>query len=719
MSSFSRRGRRLAAPIGLALALVLAAPLTAAPPGRPSYPDAPRGDVTDDYHGVKVADPYRELEDPDDPATRRWVEAENVLTRSYLDAVPGRDELRRRLTELNDYAKYNAPERRGDLYFYSYNTGLQNQSVYYVQKGLAGEPRALIDPNTLTEDGTAALVMTAPSEDGRLVAYAISRSGSDRREIFVRDVATGKDLSDHLLWAKFTNAEWTPDGKGFYYTRFPKPGDVAAGDENYFGKIYYHEIGEAQEKDALVFERPERKEIFLAADVSRDGRYAVFTGFIGAGGKSEVWVLDRTRAGARPERLFEGFDHSWLFLGSHEGRFFFRTDRDAPRGRIVALDYARGEREPRELLPQGPDRLGEGRLVGDKLVVSWLHNASSALTVHGLDGKREGEIALPALGEVMGQTGRSGDPDLFFIYQSFVQPATVYRYEIKARKLAEFRKPTLRIQPGDFETRQVWYPSKDGTKVSMFIVHRKGLVLDGRRPTFLTAYGGFDVDMTPGFVPGQVAWMERGGVIAMPNLRGGGEYGEEWHKAGMLERKQNVFDDFIAAAEWLTKNGYTRPDRLAIEGGSNGGLLVSACMIQRPDLFGAVLCRVPVADMLRYHRFTVGRFWIPEYGSSEDPKEFEFLRRYSPYHNVADGVRYPATLITTADHDDRVLPGHANKLAARLQAATGGESPILIRIEVRAGHGAGKPTSKRIDEWTDLLSFLFWRLEMNGAGRAG
>jgi prolyl oligopeptidase len=672
---------------------------------RISYPPAAKGDVVQDYFGTKVADPYRWLEEADASATVKWVDAENALTRSFVDG-PARDAMKKRLAQLLDFPRISAPEKHGAYYFHRRNAGLQNQSVLLVREGLGGTDRILLDPNTLSEDGTLSLAGTIYTKDGSLMLYGLSQSGSDRSVLHVRDVKTGEDRADTIRWGKWVQAAWLPDNSGFYYTRFPEPGRVPAGDENYFAKIYFHSLGDAQDKDVLVFDSPDRKDIIWNPDLTEDGQYLVITGFQGASDKTEVLVLDRSQEGAKPALLFQGFRDSNAYIGNVGRRLFFTTDRSAPLGRVIAVDMAGTSREAVPVLAEGTEKLDEAHIVHGQLVVLRLKNASSQVAVHSLDGALVKSLDLPTLGTVSGLTGEPEDDEMFFSFASFTYPPTAYRYDFKAGRLAVFEKPEVTFDTTAFEAKQVWYPSKDGTKISLFIVHRKGLPLDGARPTLLDGYGGFNVSLTPAFSATRVLWLERGGVYAMANLRGGGEYGEAWHQAGMLERKQNVFDDFIAASEWLVKNGYTRRDRLAILGGSNGGLLVGAALTQRPDLFGAVICQVPVADMLRYHLFTVGRFWIPEYGSADDPKQFPYLLRYSPYHNVKEKTAYPATLVTTADTDDRVSPGMAKKFAARLQAATAGDAPILIRIETKAGHGGGKPISKQIDEQADIYSFL-------------
>ncbi|MGE3274258.1 MAG: prolyl oligopeptidase family protein [Vicinamibacterales bacterium] len=685
-----------------------------------TYPDAPKGPVVDDYHGTAVPDPYRWLEDADHPDTVAWVEAENALTARLLD-TPDRQALREDLAALYDYPRATAPIKRGARYFFTFNDGSQDQPILYVQDGLAGESRVLLDPNTLSRDGTAALTAVSPSEDGRLLAYAISHSGSDRQEIHVREVDSLEDRPDTLRWAKFTNLAWTPDGAGFYYTRFPEPGTVPPGDENYFAKVYYHTLGAPQSDDALVFERPEARDLVLGSALSDDGRWLVLTSFRGSSDDCEVHVLDRRTPGAEPRPLFVGFHAAYLFVDGVGDRLFFRTTSGAERGRLVAVDLSHGVPAPddggeapsRVVVAEQPDTLTTAILVGERLVTVYLRNASDQVRLFGLDGAPAGEIVLPAPGSLSGLTGRPGDVELFLRFSSFTYPPAVYRYDLRLAALEPFGTAGVKaLDPSKYDVEQVRYPSKDGTQVSMFLVHRSGLERDGERPVYLTGYGGFNISLTPQFDPAYFAWLDRGGVVAVANLRGGGEYGEAWHRAGMFERKQTVFDDFIAAAEWLIESGYTRRGKLAIEGASNGGLLVGAVMVQRPELFGAVVCRVPVADMLRYHRFTVGRFWISEYGSADDPEQFPYLYAYSPLHNVQDGVAYPPTLITTADTDDRVAPGMAKKFAARLQAATAPDGgPILIRVETKAGHGGGKPVSKIVDEEADIFAFLTKYLE--------
>lgn len=676
------------------------------------YPSTPRAGVIDDYHGTPVPDPYRWLEDPHSAETRAWVDAQNALTRSALDG-PLRDGLVARLTELHNYPRGSVPIKRGGRCFFTYNTGLQNQSVLFVQDGGAPVARTLFDPNALSADGTTALTAVVPSNDGRLVACGLSRSGSDRQEILVREAASGADLEDRIEWVKFASIAWVKDG--FYYTRFPTPGLVPPGDENYSCSVHFHRLGDPQDRDRLILERPERREVVFEVDTTPDERWLVITSFEGASDKSEVHILDRQDPEGVPTPLVTGFSDGYHVIDAVGGRLYFRTDWGAPLGRIVSADLTAPTRQFTEVVAQGDDKLSLAVIAGDRLVASYLHNASDRLRVFSLTGEPHRDVPLPGLGSVTGLTGTPDDREVFFGYASFTQPPITFQHDVHSGGAPARREVPMgggdsrAVTPGEatYSTVQVWFRSKDGTAVSMFLVHRTNIPKDGNRPVLLGGYGGFNISLTPAYDPAAFPLLEAGGIYAIAHLRGGGEYGERWHEAGVRERKQNVFDDFIAAAEWLIAEGWTQPSRIAIEGGSNGGLLTGAVMLQRPDLFGAVLCRVPVVDMLRYHLFTVGRFWIPEYGCADDPRDFPFLHKYSPYHNVRDGAAYPPILITTADTDDRVDPGMAKKFAARLQANAGNSNPVLIRVETRAGHGAGKPTAKMIDEDADVLVFVF------------
>lgn len=673
--------------------------------------------IVDNYHGTLVADPYRWLEDPEDADTLAWVAQQNDSTREFLDTIPARERIEQRLTELWNFARHTIPVRKGDRYFFFRNDGLQNQAVLYWQHTLDGDPVELIDPNALSDDGTVALTNIAPSNDGTLLAYALSASGSDWQELRVRDVASGQDLPDTVRWCKFTNIAWTKDGAGFFYSRFPTPGSVAPEDQNNYSRVYFHALGSEQEADTLIYERPDDKELMLGAQVSTDGRYLVITASHGTDPRTRLYY--REVASDDPILpLIEEEDALYEFIDNLDETFCVLTNLDAPRGRIVEIDLAQPEREHwRCHVRAGDETFERVKLFDGHYLIVAVRDASHRVSRVAMDGSQAAEVPLPGIGSIdafeIDRAGRA----LWLGFVSFLSPSTPCRYDLNDETLTPWRAPELDFDTSAYETTQVFYPSKDGTRVPMFITHKRGLSLDGNNPTLLYAYGGFNISLTPNFAIHRLAWLEAGGVYAVANLRGGDEYGEEWHQAGMLERKQNVFDDFIAAAEWLIANGYTRTEKLAINGGSNGGLLVAACMTQRPDLYGAVVCEVPVIDMLRYHRFTVGHFWVPEYGNAEENAEhFRFMYAYSPLHNVRSDVEYPPTLITSADTDDRVVPAHAKKFAATLQEHYQGDNPILIRIETKAGHGFGKPTSKVIEERSDVYAFLWRTLGIGTAG---
>ena len=681
-----------------------------APPGAPRlvYPQAQKVDQVDDYHGVKVADPYRWLEDPDSPESRAWIEAENKVTFAYLEQIPARQRIRDRLTKLWNYEKYGTPFKRGQRYFYSKNDGLQNQAVLYTVDKLDGTPRMLLDPNQLSADGTVALSGIEISEDGKLMAYALSAAGSDWQEWRVRDVDTGQDRPDLLKWTKFTGASWTKDNQGFFYSRFdePKPGEELQA-ANYYQKVFYHALGAPQASDTLVYDRPDQKEWEFGAGVTDDGQYLIISISQGTERKNRLYYKSLAAPNAEVIKLLDDFDAQYEFIDNDGPLFWFFTDLDAPRGRVIAVDTRKPERANwREIIPQTDETLRGVSLVGNQFFASYLKDAHTQVQVFDLQGKPVREVELPGLGTAGGFGGKRQDTETFYSFTSFNYPGTIFRYDVPTGKSTVFRQAQVDFNPADYVTQQVFYTSKDGTRVPMFITHKKGLKLDGNNPTYLYGYGGFNVAMTPYFSVSSLVWMEMGGVYAMPGIRGGGEYGKAWHEAGMKLNRQNVFDDFIAAAEWLIANKYTRPAKLAIGGGSNGGLLVGACMTQRPDLFGAAVPAVGVLDMLRFHKFTVGWGWVSDYGSPDDPAEFKALYAYSPLHHLKPGTHYPATLLTTADHDDRVVPAHSFKFAAALQAAQGGSAPTLIRIETKAGHGAGKPTTKRIEEQADVWAFL-------------
>jgi len=690
---------------------------TAQAGGGLTYPTAAKGAVVDTYHGTKVPDPYRWLEDPDSAETRAWIEAENKVTFSFLESIPQRRAIGDRLTELWNYEKYGVPKKRARRYFYDKNDGLQNQDVIYWTPSLEGKarPRVLLDPNTLSPDGTVALAGLAISEDAKLAAYGLQSAGSDWSEWKVRKIDSGEDMTDHLKWIKFSGASWTRDSKGFYYSRYPepKPGDAMT-DTNLNQKLYYHRIGTPQSDDVLVYERPDEPKWGFGGMVTEDGRYLVVSVWKGTGPKNMVLYQDlaRTRSGQKPagdamQTLVGEFDAKFDFIGNRGPIFWFVTDLASPRGRIIAIDVRKPDRASwTELVPHGEDALQGASTVGGRIFAEYLHDAHSRVAVHDPKGKHLGDVKLPGLGSVGGFSGRREHTETFYAYTSFNTPATIYRYDIKSGKSTVLREPKVAFDKDSFETEQVFVTSKDGTRVPMFITHRKGLARDGNNPTLLYGYGGFNVSLAPYFSVVSAVWLEMGGVLAIANLRGGGEYGEEWHLAGTKLAKQNVFDDFIAAAEWLIANKVTSSVRLAIQGGSNGGLLVGAVMTQRPDLFGAALPQVGVMDMLRFHKFTIGWAWVDDYGSSDDPAEFKALMAYSPLHNLKPGTAYPPTLVTTADHDDRVVPGHSFKFAAALQAAHQGPNPVLIRVQTKAGHGAGKPTKMKIEEAADQLAFM-------------
>ncbi len=669
----------------------------------PSHPDPT---VVDVYHGQPVPDPYRWLEDLDSEQTRAWIEAQNRLTFDYLQRIPARQRLLQRLRQLWDYEKYSQPFKEGGRYFYFKNDGLQNQSVLYTQESLEGEARVLLDPNTFSEDGTVALSGIAISRDGRYLAYGLSRSGSDWQEWKVRDIETGEDLPDHLRWIKFSGASWTLDGQGFFYSRYdePPPGSEYES-TNYFQKLYYHRLGTPQSEDVLIYHRPDQKEWGFAGGVTEDGNYLIISVWRGTDPKNLLFYKDLRDPNSPVVELICEFQAEYSFVGNDGSRFWLLTDFQAPRRRLVALDLD-NPGHLQEVIPEAEETLQGVSLIHNQFVAFYLKDAHTQIKTFALDGTCLGEIPLPGLGSASGFAGKRYDTETFYTFTSFTTPPTIYRYDFTTGRSTLFRQPQVDFDPHAYEVQQVFYASKDGTRIPMFLVHRRGLARTGDHPTLLYGYGGFGISLTPSFSVGLVAWLEMGGVYAQPNLRGGGEYGEAWHQAGTKLNKQKVFDDFIAAAEWLVAHGYTNPSKLAIAGGSNGGLLVGACLTQRPDLFAAALPAVGVFDMLRFHKFTIGWAWVSEYGSPDNPEEFKALYAYSPLHNLKPGTAYPATLITTADHDDRVVPAHSFKFAAALQAAQGGSQPILIRIDTKAGHGAGKPTSKLIEETADRWAFL-------------
>jgi len=679
-----------------------------------TYPSAKKVDVVDDYHGTKVADPYRWLEDTNSPETTAWVEAENKVTAAYFAQIPQRAKIHARLTELFNYERYSSAFEVAGKYFLFKNDGLQNQDILYVADKPDGTERVLLDPNTLRADGTAALSGLSVDRSAKLLAYAIAQAGSDWSEWHVRDISTGKDLPDLVQWTKFTNAEWTFDGRAFYYQRFPEPTDKAAlTASNKNAQLYLHTIGRPQSSDQLIYQRPDHPNWLFGSAVSDDGRYLVLQIETGDAGRNLLFYQDLQATTPKTVELINQLQAQFHFIGNQGSTFFVNTTDNAPKGRVIAIDVNRPERANRkEIVPEQPETLGSVQYVGGKLILSYLKDAHSVAKIAGVNGKVEHELALPGLGTSGFSSARASDTELIYSFDSFTAPLTFYRYDLKTNQSTLLRQSKLSFDPSLYETEQVFYKSKDGTRVPMFLVHKKGLERNGQNPTLLYAYGGFNVAVTPNFSATFLGWMEMGGLLAVANLRGGSEYGEAWHQAGTKLHKQNVFDDFIAGAEFLIANKYTSTPKLSIFGGSNGGLLIGAVLNQRPERFGAAMPAVGVMDMLRFNKFTIGAAWEGDYGSPENPEEFKALYAYSPLHNIRAGVHYPPTLITTSDHDDRVVPGHSFKYAATLQAAQGGPAPILIRIETRAGHGAGKPTTKRIDEAADRFAFLVHELHM-------
>ena len=682
--------------------------------GQPvSTPITRASDHVEVYHGVSVPDPYHWLEDLDSAETRAWVQAQNEVTFAYLEQLPRREKIRQRLEEIWNYPKIGAPRRRGNIVFQSRNNGLQDHAVITCTEGEGAPSRVLLDPNQMSADGSVSLAGLSYSDDGRYVAWGASQAGSDWTQWRVRDVASGQDLADHLRWVKFSGAEWLPDSSGFYYSRYPEPeegSEMESVNENH--SLWFHRLGTDQSEDLLVYGRPDHPKWGFAGTVTHEGRYLVITAWEGTDSRNRVFFKDLGTDGeVRP--LFTDFDAGYDFLGNRGSTFYFLTHKDAPRGRIFAVDVNNPQPSSwREVVPEGTGTISTVRMVQDSMIVVSMHDAHDRMDVFALDGTHRQEIPMPGIGNVVELTGRQEDEEVHFSFTSFTSPPEIYHLDIQTWQTKKVFSTEIAFDSNAYETEQIWYPSKDGTRIPMFLVHKKGLDRSQTHPVYLYGYGGFNISLQPQFSPSVAAWLEMGGVFAQPSLRGGGEFGEAWHEAGMLLDKQNVFDDFIGAAEWLISNGYTTTPQLGIGGGSNGGLLVGACMAQRPDLFGACLPAVGVMDMLRFHKFTIGWAWVPEYGSSDDPQHFPYLLGYSPLHNLKPGTAYPPTLVLTADHDDRVVPSHSFKFASALQAAQGGDAPCLIRIETRAGHGAGIPTSKRIEEAADRWAFLANHLGM-------
>ncbi len=677
------------------------------------YPVSPRGDVQDVFHGHAVDDPYRWLEADvrEDQVVSDWVDAQNDVTFDYLNGLQQRSDIRRRLEQLWDYERSGSPVKVGNQangykYYMARNDGLQNQSVWYVLENLEAEPQVLLDPNALSADGTIAMSGASFSDDGRFMAYALSEGGSDWKTWHVLNLETGKTLSDRVEWSKFSGAAWRPDGSGFFYARFPEPEDGAAMvGRNLNQSLYFHKVGTPQSQDVLVHADDEHPDWGWEPTVTEDGNWLVVHAWKG-GAKTRLYVRD-LRNGVGPlVDLVPNWDDAWGLVGNKDDVLFFRTDKDAPMYQLVSIDMGNQLDGFKPVIPEGDSLLRSVSYVGGHLVANWLQDACSRVSVHDLNGSLLRTVDLPGIGSAGGFGGYQDDPETFYSYSSFIAPPSIYRYNVDTGEASKWWSPDVDFDPADYDVRQVFVQSKDGTMLPMFLAHRTGLVRNGTNPTLLYGYGGFNLNMTPYFSPSRLAWMEMGGIFAMPNLRGGGEYGKAWHEAGTKLHKQNVFDDFIASAQWLINNNYTSPSHLGIQGGSNGGLLVGACLTQRPELYGAALPAVGVMDMIRYPQFTIGRAWVPDYGDPDVKAEFEALIAYSPYHNITPLRAYPPTLITTGDTDDRVVPGHSFKFAAAMQFAQDGDAPILIRIDRKAGHGAGKPTSKRLDETADVWSFL-------------
>jgi len=701
------RGAPRSAPVAAVASPSAKASATAPVLAKPAfdYPPSRRSDQVDVLHGISVRDPYRWLEDADSDETRRWISAQNELTRGFLDKLPERPAIAKRLRELWDYERFELPLAGGGRYFYSYNSGLQNQPVLYWLPKLDAEPRLLLDPNTLSPDGTVALMRMVPSEDGKLLAYGLSRAGSDWTEWRVRRVDDGRDLPDLIEWSKFAPVAWAGDNKGFYYSAFDKPVGAALSEANYFNKLYFHKLGEQQAQDKLIYERRDHKKWNFVPLGTRDGHYVVISVNEGTDPKNALLYIDLLKPKAAPVELVSSIEHAYDLIGNRGSTFWFYTNQDAPRGRVVSIDLAKPDHKFVEVVAEQPETLRQVELIGGKLVANYMKDAYTELRVLDVRGALERSLALPGLGTAWLADGDDRSSAGFFSYESYYEPRRIVRFDLKTQASAVFREPHVKFEPGAYETTQVFYTSKDGTRVPLFITHKKSVAPGPDVPCLLYGYGGFSIALTPSFGVANLAWLELGGVLAVPNLRGGGEYGEAWHEAGKRDKKQNVFDDFIAAAEYLQRQQLASRDKLAILGRSNGGLLIGAMLAQRPDLFGVALPGVGVMDMLRFHRFTIGWGWIDDYGSPDDAQDFQVLYRYSPLHNLRPGVKYPATLITTGDHDDRVVPAHSFKFAATLQHDQAGDAPVLIRVETRAGHGAGIPTDKKIEEVADQLAF--------------
>jgi prolyl oligopeptidase len=677
------------------------------------YPVTKKVNQVDVYHGTSIADPYRWLENDTAQDVKAWVEAENKVTFDYLNKIPFRQKIKNRLTEILNYEKYSAPTKVGEYYIFSKNDGLQNQAVIYSQKGINGTPSVFLDPNTMTSDGTAAITLLGASNDKKYIGYSINQAGSDWQTIKVKEIATGKELTDELKWVKSSGAAWYKDG--FYYSRYEEPANgTELSAKNDFHKVWYHKLGTSQSSDELIYEDKENPLRFHVASTTEDDRYLFIYVYQGTSGM-QIMYKDLSKPNSKLDLLFKGFEHEYSIIDNFGSSIIFSTNMGAPNNHVLTIDLDNYKpnypllKQARILIPEKKSLLESANSVGRRLILNYLQDVASHVYQYTFEGVLENEVELPAIGTATGFSGTKDDREVFFSFTSFTYPSTIYSYNIDNRRVTEFRKPAVKFNPADYVTEQVFYPSKDGTKVPMFITYKKGLVKNGKNPTLLYAYGGFNVNQKPSFSASRIVFLENGGVFVLANIRGGGEYGDAWHKAGMRDKKQNVFDDFISAAEYLINKKYTSSSYLAIQGGSNGGLLVGAVVNQRPDLFKVAFPAVGVMDMLRFQKFTVGWGWVVEYGSSDSINDFNYLIKYSPLHTITDR-KYPATMVTTADHDDRVVPAHSFKYIATLQEHQKGTAPVLIRIDVKAGHGAGKPLSKAIDETTDIYSFLFYNM---------
>jgi prolyl oligopeptidase len=695
----------------IAPSIILTSSTSAAqlPVGPPNYPISKTVDVADTLFGHIIPDPYRWLEETDNAEVQKWTDEQNLLTRSYLDNLPQRAKIKKRLEIIWNYPRKTIPTKCNNRYFFTKNDGMQNQYALCAIKSLADKPEIVIDPNSWSSDGTDAMNYWIPSKDGDFLAYGRSQKGQERGTMHIRNVVTGQDLPDSIPDTNYPSIAWLKDNSGFYYTRQPAKGTVPPGDENYYEKVYFHKLGDNASGDQLIYERPEIKEIGLGVQLSQNYQYLILTGYYGSSRVNDLHFKDlKTNGDIKP--IVTGFDFAYTG-DAIDSVFYMQTNENASNFKIMAVDFNNPDKANwKTIIPENQDILQDFSIINHLIVARYMHNAYSVVKIFDLSGNFKQEILLPTLGTVNSITGRWNEDEMFLDFDSFTFPFTIYRYDFNNNELTQYHRNPVKVNPVGYETKQVWYKSKDSTSVSMFIVHKKGLKLDGNNPTLLYGYGGFSSNETPYFSSNTFLWLENGGVYCLPNLRGGGEYGEKWHQAGMLDKKQNVFDDFIAAAEWLITNKYTNPQKLAISGASNGGLLVGAVMVQRPELFKAVICGAPLLDMIRYHKFNIARYWIPEYGSSEDSTQLPFLLAYSPYQNVQKGVAYPAVLFQSGESDWRTHPLHPRKMAAELQAATSSTAPILLDMERKTGHGWGMPLGMQLEKYSDEWAFLFWQL---------